>query len=140
MSRPGIALPIDQALVAPRTGNARALLNEMLGLLEELASGGEGGSIDLRSVPLSAGDLEELHQVLGAGAVDARVDALGESRAQETRFPGIWWVTHCNEPGETVAELIEVCSVPAILRAPREDVADAAVLLRQALNDLETRS
>ena len=139
MNRPGLSLPVDQALLAPRTGNARALLNEMLGLLDKLAAGGEGGSIDLRCVPLSPGDWEELREVLGTGAVDARVDALGESRAQETRFPGIWWVTHRNEPGETVAELIEVCSVPTILRAPRDDVADGAVLLRQALDDLVER-
>ena len=62
---------------------------------------------------------------------------VGESRAQETRYPGIWWVTHRNEAGDTVAELIEVCTIPAILRAPAEDVADGAVLLRQALDNLQ---
>jgi hydrogenase-1 operon protein HyaF len=131
----GVALPIDRGLVAPRTGNAKALLRELLRLLEELAASGEGGSIDLRSVPLTDADQEELRAVLGAGAIDARIDALGESRVRETRFPGIWWVTHCNDGGETVAELIEVCDVPDILRAPRKDVADAATLLRQSLDD-----
>jgi hydrogenase-1 operon protein HyaF len=137
MTSIGVSLSVQQGLVAPRSGNARALLNEIAGLAEGLAAGGEGGSIDLRSMPLTEGDLEELHQVLGAGAIDARIDALGESRAQETRYPGIWWVTHRNEAGDTVAELIEVCTIPAILRAPAEDVADGAVLLRQALDNLQ---
>jgi hydrogenase-1 operon protein HyaF len=73
--------------------------------------------------------------VLGTGAVDARVEALGESRVVETKFPGIWWVTHRNEVGETVAESVEICGVPAILHAPREDVADGAKGLRQTLTE-----
>ena len=134
MSSGGV-LSMDLGLVAPRAGNAKALLRELLRLLEGLAASGEGGSIDLRSVPLTVADQEELRAVLGVGAIDARIDALGESRVWETRFPGIWWVTHCNDDGETVAELIEVCDVPDILRAPRKDVADAVTLLRQSLDD-----
>ena len=41
------------------------------------------------------------------------------------------------EQRSAVAELIEVCTIPAILRAPAEDVADGAVLLRQALDNLQ---
>jgi hydrogenase-1 operon protein HyaF len=80
------------------TGNAQALLNELAGLLDAWVSRGEAACIDLRSLPLSA---------------DVR----------ETQYPGVWWVTHRNELKETVAELIEVCEVPAILRAPVEDAA-----------------
>ncbi len=127
-------LPTEPALMASRTGNAKALLTEMLRMLERLLAGEEGGSIDLRTIPLTKDDLDHLQTVLGTGAVDARVDALGESRAFETRFAGIWWVTHRNEAGETVAELIEICDVPAILHAPIEDIADGAGRLRQALD------
>ena len=124
---------LERGLLAPRAGNAKALLRELLRLLDDLAAGGDGGSIDLMSMPFAHADHEELRDVLGVGAIDARLEALGESRVQETRFPGIWWVRHCNEDGETVAELIEVCDVPNILRAPAADVADAAALLRQVL-------
>jgi hydrogenase-1 operon protein HyaF len=131
-----VALRPDQGLVAPRNGNAKALLNEILRLLESLASGGEGASIDLRALPLTAADIENLREILGTGAVDAQVDALGESKVRETRFSGVWWVVHCNTAGETVAEQIEVCSVPAILRAPSEDVIDGATRLKQALDQM----
>jgi hydrogenase-1 operon protein HyaF len=126
-------IPAEPGLAAPRPGNAQALLHEMLRLLQGLHARGEGGSIDLRSVPLTVDDLANLRAVLGTGAVDARVEALGESRACETRFPGIWWVTHRNEAGETVAEAIEICAIPAILCTPVDDMADGAERLRQAL-------
>ncbi len=124
---------LERGLVAPRNGNAKALLHEMVRLLEGLRSGGEGGSIDLRTVPLTHDDLTSLRSILGAGAVDARIEALGESHVRETRFPGIWWVTHCNEAGEVVAEAIEICAIPAILLTPVEDMADGAERLRQEL-------
>lgn len=129
----GVAPHIDPGLVAPRAGNAQALLNEILRLLESLAAGGEGASIDLRAVPLTAADLERLRDVLGTGAIDARVDALGDSKVKETQFPGVWWIVHCNSTGDTVAEHIEVCSVPDILRAPPLDIADGARRLKTAL-------
>lgn len=125
----------DLGLVAPRSGNAKALLREMHSLLAALAAGNAGGSIDLRALPLTPADLDELREVLGTGAVDARVEALGESTVRETRFPGIWWVTHGNEAGEIVAELIEICAVPAILTAPAEDIRDGAARFAQVLSE-----
>lgn len=128
-----VAVPSTLGLIAPRSGNAKPLLYEMLRLLERLEAGGDGGSIDLRTIPLTNEDLTTLKAVLGDGAVDARVEALGESHVCETRFPGIWWVTHRNGAGEMVAESLEICAVPAILCTPIDDMADAAARLRQAL-------
>ena len=122
---------VSQADLA--TGNARALLNELAGLLEAWVARGEPASIDLRSLPLTAGDYDELRAALGAGVVTARVDAFGPSDVCETQYPGVWWVTHRNEAKDTVAELIEVCEVPAILRAPIEDAGVGLERLRIAL-------
>ena len=52
----------------------------------------------------------------------------------ETGYAGVWRVTHRNEAGEVVADLIEVCEAPAILRAPVEDVADGLIRLKEALD------
>ena len=120
-------------LTASRSGNAKALLAEMLRMLDRLLADGETGIIDLRAVPLTAEDRALLSETLGSGAVEARIDALGESQLVETRYPGIWWVTHKNEVGEIVAESIEVCCVPAILQTPVEDIADGIEALRRAL-------
>ena len=115
------------------TGNVRALLHELAGLLDAWLSRGEAASIDLRSLPLTRGDYDELGAALGAGAVSASVEAIGASEVHETRYPGVWRVTHRNEGGEVVADLIEVCEAPAILRAPAEDVTDGLIRLREAL-------
>ena len=40
------------------TGNAKALLHELPGLLDSWLTKGEAASIDLRSLPLSRGDYE----------------------------------------------------------------------------------
>lgn len=117
----------------PASGNATALLHEAAKLLDAFVQCGEPGSIDLRSLPLTSGDYDELRGALGTGAVFARVDAIGPSELRETRYPGIWWVTHFNEAGEIVAELIEIGSVPQILLAPIQDVADGLSGFREAL-------
>ena len=113
----------ERGLLAPRAGNAKALLRELLRLLDDLAAGGTGGSIDLMSMPFAQADYEEMRDVLGVGAIDARLEALGESRVQETRYPGIWWVRHCNEDRETVAELIEVVSAKDLEFKSRRSLA-----------------
>jgi hydrogenase-1 operon protein HyaF len=114
------------------TGNARALLHELEGLLGAYVERGEPSSIDLRSLPLTPGDYDELREALGTGAVTARIEAVGPTDAFETLFPAVWWVTHRNERGEIVAELIEVCDVPALMRAPPEDAAAGLERLREA--------
>ena len=115
------------------TGNVKPLLFELAGLLESWLSKGEPASIDLRSLPLSHGDYAELEAALGSGAVSASVEAIGASDVRETRYPGVWRVTHRNEGGEVVADLLEVCDLPEILRAPAEDAANGLIRLKEAL-------
>jgi len=115
------------------TGNVKALLHELAELLDAWLQRGEVASIDLRSLPLSLGDYEELRAALGEGAVSASVEAIGASEVRESRYPGVWRVTHRNEAGEVVADLIEVCALPEILRAPVEDAAGGLIRLKETL-------
>ena len=129
-----IAVRVVQPFEAP-SGNGSALLRELAELLEGLAVRGESSSIDLRSLPLTPGDYHELREALGKGVVTAHLDAAGTTEICETACPGAWWVTHRGETGEVLAELIEICPVPAILAAPAEDVAQGLERLRQTLAD-----
>jgi hydrogenase-1 operon protein HyaF len=115
------------------SGNGKALLRELAGLLDAWVNDGTVASIDLRSLPLTRGDYAELRAALGEGAVTARVEAIGASEVRETQYPGVWWVTHYNEAGQVVADLLEVCAVPAILPAPVEDAAEGLDRLKEAL-------
>jgi hydrogenase-1 operon protein HyaF len=127
-----IGIKVVEAADLP-TGNVKALLHELTGLLDAWLSKGEAASIDLRSLPLTRGDYDELGAALGGGAVSANVEAIGLSEVRETKYPGVWRVTHRNEAGEIVADLLEVCDAPAILRSPAEDAADGLIRLKEAL-------
>ena len=127
-----IAIKVIDATDGP-SGNVPALMHELAGLLEAWVCGGDEASIDLRSLPLSRGDYAELDTARGVGAVTAKVEAIGPSEVRETQYPGVWRVTHRNEAGEVVADLIEVCEAPVILRAPAEDVTDGLIRLKEAM-------
>lgn len=113
-----------------------ALLREIEALLAELVASGRNGRIDLRSLPLLPGDDARLAAVLGDGEVDADIQATGGTRVRETGVAGVWWVTHANADGETVAEFIEVALVPEILKTHPEDARTGLARLRERLAEL----
>lgn len=116
-------IPITQLDATPvmSHGNALPLLNEIGGLLDQLITTGKPGAIDLRSLPLLAGDYEKLIEILGEGEVKATVDAMGPSQVRETAIHGVWWVTHFNSDAAVVAEFIEVTYMPEILQTHPAD-------------------
>ena len=118
-------------------GNAVPILHEVLHALRRLAGSGESTVIDVKSLPFGPGDEEQLLEALGSGEVHATVDALGETRVRETRYPGAWLVDHYNVEGERIAFHIEIAEIPQILRSQPEDVAAG---LRRLETDLAGRS
>jgi len=130
------AIPIyAQAEEAYSVGNIRALLTEIAARLEQLARDGTPGSIDLNSLPFAPGEYEQLRQTLGQGEVSARIEAIGASEIAETRYPGVWWVTHFNVEGDIVADLLEINTIPDILMSQREDIRVGLELLKAQLNE-----
>lgn len=112
---------------------ARAILHELAALVERLVDSGEGGSIDLCSLPLGPDDHERLEVFLGQGEVSAVVEALGPTWVRETAVRGVWWVTHCNADEEVVAEFLEVTRCPAILETQPDDARASLAELRARL-------
>ncbi|MGB9093380.1 MAG: hydrogenase expression/formation C-terminal domain-containing protein [Gallionella sp.] len=116
-------------------GNIRALLAEIAARLERLANDGTSGSIDLNSLPFAPGEYEQLRQTLGQGEVAARIEAIGASEITETRYPGVWWVTHYNVEGDIVADLLEITTIPEILRSQPDDIRSGLALLHVQLTE-----
>ena len=125
-----IAIHVDDGMTV---GSVRAIGQEIAALLTRLAERGESGAIDLKSLPVGSQDREALAEMLGEGEVTAAVEAFGATRVRETRFRGVWWVTHENSAGDVIAEFIEVTSVPEILKTPAGELAPAAARLRARL-------
>lgn len=117
------------------TGMAWSVLGEVLRLLETLADEGPGGTIDLRSLPLTQADRSELESLLGRGEVRAELDLAGRSEIWETAYPGAWWIRHLGAGGHVAAELIAVCPVPDIFVAHPVDVRAGTRRLSRLLSN-----
>lgn len=115
-------------------GNIAAILSEIASRLGELASGGETSLIDLKSLPLSSCEYEHLRFTLGRGEVSVNLDAIGMSEIVETQFSGVWWVTHYNDQGDIVADLIEIATIPNILLSQPEDMRTGLALLHAIIS------
>lgn len=122
------------------TYNVQPLLHEIRHALAQLLESGSASIIDLRSIPLAPGEEERLLAVLGEGEIHAQLSALGPSDIIETRFPGVWLVTHYNAQDEVIGRFIEVCEMPRILMAQTEDISDGLEQLTAQLGKAGDRS
>ena len=119
-----------------RTHNVQPLLHEIRHALARWLDTGEATIIDLRSLPMAPGEEDELVETLGSGEIRARLTALGKSDIIETRFPGLWLVTHYNNNDEVIGKFLEVCDMPPILKAQEEDIRDGLEQLGTELGTL----
>mgnify|MGYP001549452536 CR=1 FL=1 len=101
------------------------LLHEVKHALNKLIESGETTVIDLRSIPLAPGEEDRILQTLGVGEIQAKLNALGPSEITETRYAGIWIVTHYNDEEDIIGRFIEVTMMPEILCSQREDMIAA---------------
>lgn len=111
-----------------------AVLHEVAGALQALArSPRRSRIIDLHGLPLDEAERERLRERLGQGEVQARLQAAGETRVDETAFAGVWWVCHADGAGRPVQQQIVVARVPPLLPAHPDDIRAAAGRLAAAL-------
>ncbi len=120
------------------THNVKPLLHEIRHALHEFLHSGESTVIDLRSLPLAPGEEEKLLDELGRGEVQARLFALGPSEIIETRFPGVWVVTHRNNNDEVIGKFIEICDMPELLHSQQEDIRRGLEQLQTQLDEAAT--
>ncbi|MBS3910340.1 MAG: hydrogenase expression/formation protein [Hydrogenophaga sp.] len=104
---------------------ARAVLGQVLVLLNRTAERGPGGQVSLTTLP--AQDLRLINQIMGEGEVSALVreeDGALEVHIQEAVLAGVWrLMTLRTVDGERtmIDDVIEVGPVPALLRAMAVD-------------------
>jgi len=107
------------------TQNVMPLLHEIKHALDSLIETGGTTIIDLRSIPLAPGEEEKILSTLGIGEVQATLDALGQSEVIETKYAGVWIVTHYNDENHIISRFIEVATIPDILCSQTEDIMAA---------------
>lgn len=104
------------------TGNVTPLLHEIRHALQALLESGNETVIDLRSLPLGPGEEARIEERLGCGEVRVELSALGPSEIHETRYPGVWLVTHRNNDNAVIGRFIEICLVPRLVLAQDADI------------------
>ncbi len=117
------------------TWNVQPILHEIRHALAALIETGETRVIDLRSIPLAPGEEQTIIDTLCCGEVHATLNALGPSEIHETRFTGVWLVTHYNEENSVIGRFIEITKIPDILQSQDEDMAIALQQLESELDE-----
>jgi len=117
------------------TWNVKPILHEIRHGLRKLLETGESSIIDLRSIPLAPGEEETIIDTLGCGEVHAKLNALGPSEIYETRFAGVWLITHFNEENSIISRFIEITVFPDILKSQSDDMTFSLDLLEDELDD-----
>jgi hydrogenase-1 operon protein HyaF len=117
------------------TGMARSILAEVARMLADLADRGTTGSINLRSLPLTEADREQLEELLGRGEVTAELELAGRSTVWETAYAGAWWIRHRGAGDKIASEEIAICPVPEILITHPADIESAALRIKKDLQE-----
>jgi hydrogenase-1 operon protein HyaF len=114
-------------------GGVYALAHELLSHLQRLAETGETAAIDLKSLPMSPDEFNDIKKMLGEGEVDLTLDLDGPTRIRETAYPGVWWIQHKAPDDRILTEYIEIARFPEFLSAQPDHIADAVRHLRNRL-------
>lgn len=129
------ATPFNIQLSDDQTWNVTPLLHEVKHALEKLINDDESTTIDLRSIPLAPGEETRILNTLGLGEVTAQLDSLGKSEVTETKYAGVWLITHYNDSDAIIGRFIEITKIPEILCSQAEDLSDAYQQLTEFLEE-----
>ncbi|HID44438.1 MAG TPA: hydrogenase accessory protein HupE [Chromatiaceae bacterium] len=117
------------------TGNVQPLLHEIGHALRELLNNNKETCIDLHALPMAPGEEARLVEALGKGEISVQLRALGKSRIDETKYPGVWLITHFNANEEVVGKFIEITRIPDLIKSQREDIAAGLLNLEDELHE-----
>jgi len=127
---PGLPLPEDAFSAPP-------ILAEVADRAASREAGDPTHVINLSLLPLSPADGRHLGEVLAAGPVRILSRGYGSCRITSTVVRDTWWVQYVNGYGKPMVESIEITDVPEVAIASREDIADSASRVAEALEWLE---
>lgn len=125
MNKAPESLPVFDVAVSSTeefTGNVMPLLHEIRHALQALLTQGRTTTLDLRAMPLAPGEEVRIETLLGEGEVRVELNAIGRSDILETRFAGVWVITHRNTEDVVLGKHIEISFIPDILKAQQRDI------------------
>lgn len=140
------AARVDALRPLPPSGDAPADVMNSPALLAELADrqrrwrpGEPPHVINLTLLPLTPGDVAHLDARLGAGRVQVLSRGYGNCRIANTRLARTWRVTYFNSTEIVILDTLEVCRIPEVACAAREDLEDSAERIAEVLEWVQQR-
>lgn len=130
----GAAPRAAAAPLPPDAMNAPALMAELEDQQRHWRPGRPAHVLNLTLLPLSAGDSEWLTERLGEGRVVVLSRGYGNCRIVNARMPRTWRVTYFNSQDIVILDTLEVCSIPEVACAARDDLQDSAQRLAEVLD------
>ncbi len=112
--------------------NAPALLYEIFAKSKDFAPGFEE-VINLTLLPLTPEDMAFLIEALGLAGISILSRGYGDCRIRRTGLHNVWWVQYFNSPGQLILNTLEITTLPQVVMAAPEDLADSASRLREIL-------
>ncbi len=109
------------------------ILHEIRHALHNLLTKRQETTLDLRNLPLSKTDREQLLLFLGKGEVTAELKTLGHSLIWETSFSGIWVVEHYDADEHLLGQYLEITWMPMILNSQSQDIETSLATLQTHL-------
>ncbi|MBY0575806.1 MAG: hydrogenase expression/formation protein [Gallionellaceae bacterium] len=109
----------------PGIMNALSVLTEVVGKARTYKAGDAAHVVNLTLLPMSPEDMECLPQTLGGGSVTILSRGYGNCRITSTGLPNVWWVQYFNSMDTLILNTIEVCEMPEVALASREDYEDS---------------
>ena len=128
MSKLNTIIPIKPVIEIVQGSNidiARRVLKDIAAALPLLVKSAAVHVIDLKQLPrMTPATYQYLKDALSTGEVSAVVNADVVVEIQETRYPGVWWLTHLNEKRDIMTEMIEISMIPSILKPHRVEILE----------------
>lgn len=128
-------MPTEGTAPAIPTGNLRPVLHEVQHAMRRWLEDGTPHAIDLKAMPMAPQEEQRLLEELGEGEVNTTLTVLGRSEVIETRYAGVWLVTHFNSSDGIDSRNIEITDVPALLKSQNADIQSSLQQLDHRLEE-----
>jgi hypothetical protein len=118
--------------------NAKAVVAEVAAAVERFMAGGEGWTIYIDKMGLSADDRQAIRDLLGEGGLRVNLENSAEpAEWLESGVSGVWYGVFWDQSRQRpLLETIEVGVFPALAAAQPEDIAAGLAQLRRQLAEI----
>ncbi|MEL6977835.1 MAG: hydrogenase expression/formation protein [Pseudomonadota bacterium] len=120
----------------PGVVNAPAVITELAEAASIRQPGGPAHVVNLTLLPHTPEDLVHLDAALGRGPVTILSRGYGNCRIEQASRADLWRVRFYNSQDALILDTIEVCEIPEVAIAAKEDLSDSAERLREVVEAL----